>query len=108
VERKELKLPERESINMLNRKEHSTIFRLRTGHGGLRAHLHRIGLRESAACDCGADRETPEHILMVCPTYSEQRLGIWSDGSSLKNMLWGTGDDLKRTALFATQTGLRL
>ena len=35
-------------INSLARHEQTTIFRLRTGHCGLRAHLKRIGIMDSA------------------------------------------------------------
>ena len=39
-------------INCLARHEQTTIFRLRTGHCGLRAHLKQIGSMDSALCDC--------------------------------------------------------
>ncbi|GJQ68329.1 hypothetical protein Trydic_g23102, partial [Trypoxylus dichotomus] len=37
-----------------------------TGHGNFRAYLHRIGRRDSADCDCGAE-DTAGHVLFDCP-----------------------------------------
>ena len=44
--------PHHDHLNSLSRPEQSTIFRLRTGHCGLRAHLKKIGIAESSMCDC--------------------------------------------------------
>ena len=38
-------------INALDRRTQTTIFRLCTGHGGLRKHLKRLGLADSAHCE---------------------------------------------------------
>ena len=40
--------PSTDQISRLARHEQTTIFRLRTGHCGLRAHLRRIGIMDSA------------------------------------------------------------
>ena len=59
--------PQKDQINTLDRRTQTTIFRLRTGHCGLRKHLKRLGLADSAHCECGSEEQTPEHILQTCP-----------------------------------------
>ena len=45
-----------------------------SGHGCFRRYLHRIGREESPSClDCGAEEDTAEHTLSVCPSWSDQR-----------------------------------
>ena len=46
--------PQKDSIHSLTRKEQNTIFRLSTGHCGLNKHLKRIGVADTANCQCGA------------------------------------------------------
>ena len=58
---------QKDQINALDRRTQTTIFRLRTGHCGLRKHLKRLGLADSAHCECGSEEQTPEHILQTCP-----------------------------------------
>ena len=48
-------LPPKDSIHNLTRKEQTTIFRLRTGHCGLNKHMKRIGVADTANCQCGAE-----------------------------------------------------
>ena len=43
--------------------------RLRTGVGRYRSNMHKWGLADSAACDCGADEQTADHIILDCPIY---------------------------------------
>ena len=54
-------------VNRLARHEQTTIFRLRTEHYGLRAHLKRAGIIDSALCDCKGAEQTVHHILQDCP-----------------------------------------
>nr|KAG5685356.1 hypothetical protein BaRGS_005428 [Batillaria attramentaria] len=52
----------------------TTIYRLlRTGHCGLRAHLKRIGVADTALCQCGLADQTPSHVLRDCPLHEEMR-----------------------------------
>jgi hypothetical protein len=46
---------------------------LRTGHCGLRGHLHRIGVADTSSCSCGQDDQTPYHVVTVgcAATYTE-------------------------------------
>ena len=55
-------------INRLAKHEQTTIFRLRTGHCGLRAHLKRTGIMDSALCDCKEAEQTIHHILQDFPS----------------------------------------
>ena len=55
--------PQKDQITTLDRRTQTTIFCLRTGHCGLRKHLKRLGLADSARCECGSEKQTPEHIL---------------------------------------------
>ena len=47
--------------------------RLRTGIGRFGSLMHRWGLTPTAVRDCGAERQTPEHLLYQCPIYSLAR-----------------------------------
>ena len=100
--------PTKDNLHRLGRAEQTTIFRLRTGHCGLRAHLRRIGVAASALCGCGGADETPEHVLQACPLLTQLRDQTWPEGSTLHTKLWGTVDDLRRTSQFTTAAGLRL
>ena len=59
--------PSTDPINRLARHEQTTIFRLRTGHCGLREYLKRIGIMDSALCDCKEEEQTVHHILQDRP-----------------------------------------
>ena len=43
---------------------------LRTGVGRFRSSLHNRRMVPTAACDCGAENQTAEHILAYCPLFS--------------------------------------
>ena len=59
--------PQKDLIDTLDRRTQTSIIRLRTGHYGLRKHLKRLGLADSARCECGSEEQTREHILQTCP-----------------------------------------
>ena len=43
------------------------------GHGCFGEYLHRIGAEETPACqECGAEVDSAQHILEVCPRFQEQ------------------------------------
>ena len=99
---------ERDPIRTLERKNQTLIFRMRTGHCGLRAHLKKIGATATATCQCGQGDQTPAHILQDCPLFEEQRQETWPGGADLKMKLWGTAADLHRTSGFLAALGLRV
>ena len=46
--------------------------KFRLGHVGLRKHLYRFNLTNTALCSCGRD-ESIEHFLLQCPLYANSR-----------------------------------
>ena len=95
-------------IRTLERKHQTLIFRMRTGHCGLRTHLKRIGATATATCQCGEADQTSAHILQDCPLFDEQRQQSWPEGADLNTKLWGTAADLHRTSSFMAALGLRI
>ena len=92
----------------LERAQQTTIFRLRTGHCGLSAHLKRIGISDTSLCECGQADQTPDHVLQSCPKYAERRQLTWPQGTDLTTKLWGSAENLYRTAGFVASTGLKI
>ena len=92
----------------LERAQQTTIFRLRTGHCGLSGHLKRIGISDTSLCECGQADQTPDHVLQSCPKYAERRQLTWPQGADLTTKLWGSAEDLYRTAGFVASTGLKI
>ena len=95
-------------IRRLERAQQTTIFRLPTGHCGLRAHLKRIGVSDTSLCECGQADQTSDHVLQSCPKYAERRQLTWPHGADLATKLWGSAEDLYRTAGFVASTGLKI
>jgi ribonuclease HI len=60
--------PQKDSINKLNRHSQTIIFRLRTGHCHLQKHMKRLGLADTASCQCGAEEQTPTYYR-AAPTW---------------------------------------
>ena len=100
--------PSTDPINRLARHEQTTIFRLRTGHCCLRAHLRRIGITDSALGDCKEAEQTIYDILQDCPIWRKQRHQLWPQDESTTNKLWGTAEDLRHTTQFLATCGLRV
>ena len=53
--------------SMLGRKEWATLNRARSRVGKTGKNMVKWGLSASAACECGADEQSMEHILRICP-----------------------------------------
>ena len=85
-----------------------SIYRLRTGHCGLRAHLKRIGIMDSALCDCKEAEQTVHHILQDCPVWRKLRHQLWPQDESTTNKLWGMAEDLRQTTQFLATSRLRV
>ena len=97
-----------DQIWRLERAQQTTIFRLRTRHCGLSAHLKRIGISDTSLCECGQGEQTPDHVLQFCPKYAERRQLTWPQDADLATKLWGSAEDLYRTAGFVASDGLRI
>jgi ribonuclease HI len=50
----------------------SAFYQLKIGHGYNKGFLYRIGKADSPLCSCGV-RQTPEHLLLSCKWFSEER-----------------------------------
>ena len=61
----------------LSRKYPRVLFRLQTGHCGLRYHLHRIGKVDSPLCRNCFMEETVAHFILHCPVYEEERTKVY-------------------------------
>jgi hypothetical protein len=59
--------------NALSAEEASILAQCRTRHSRLRSKLYRMRLAETASCECGAVRETIEHVIYECPLLQEDR-----------------------------------
>jgi ribonuclease HI len=101
-------LPSDDSLHTLNRHSQTKIFRLRTGHCGLQKHMKRMGLAETARCQCGEEEQTPFHILQMCPHLEEARQNVWPTDTSYENKLWGDASDLQKTVQFVTASTLKI
>ena len=96
-----------DGLHSLGRKAQTTVFRLRTGHCRLNKHMRRMSLSDSASCPCGAQDQTPIHVLQTCPLFEEARTSTWEEDTPFHTKLWGSSTDLMRTANFASTTGLK-
>ena len=68
-----------ESVNALNRKDQSTVFRMRTQHIALKKHFHRIGAHTTPACAlCDHPEETIKHHLLYCAHLADLRTQVSS------------------------------
>jgi hypothetical protein len=95
-----------DALHKLDRKESSTIYRLRTGHCGLHGNLHRIGVADTSTCPCGQDNQT---LTMSSRTALHRTRGTKRgprDWTTRRN--WGTEAEIRSTAQFITSTNLRI
>ena len=95
------------SYYSLNRADQVILFRLRTGHNRLRAHLFtKLRIGETDICPCGTEPMTAEHLLQNCPLHADRRQETWPKETSLRERLYGTQEALQRTARFVRATGI--
>ena len=97
----------RDPYHRLSRLQQVVIFRLRTGHCRLNAHLFKMKQVPSPTCPCGLE-QTPEHILQICPLFQEQREQVWPTTAPLRTKLYGCRQDLEDTTAFVSLAGLTL
>ena len=64
---------QQDTLRLLSRHEQTLIFRLRTGHCGLRSHMKKVGIENSALCPCGLEAQTTAHVLQACPLHKRER-----------------------------------
>ena len=95
--------------HLLSRPEQVIIFRLRTGHNRLNHHLYtkfRIG--QSDQCPCQTGSQTTEHLLQACPLHEATRSQTWTEETPVAKKIYGTLEDLQRTASFVGATGVSI
>jgi ribonuclease HI len=108
---KVLRNPEKikDDYHFLGRNDQVTIFRLRTGHNRLRHHMYtkfRIG--DTSTCICGHAPQTTEHILQHCTKFQNIRDKFWEGDITLDTKLYGSLEELQKTALFIQDTLLQI
>lgn len=99
----------KDPYHLLTRSEQVLIFRLRTGHNRLNHHLFtkfRIG--QSDQCPCQTGSMTTEHLLQSCPLQDGLRRQIWMEKTTVQGKLFGSLEDLQRTATFAQRAGVSI
>ena len=79
--------PQDDQIKKLDRRSQTIIFRLRTDHCGLKKNLKRLGVSDTAHCECGAVEQTPKHILQTCPHLETVRQHYWPEDTGLGTKL---------------------
>ena len=83
-------------INQLHRAHRTAVFRLRTHHAPLNAHLHRVKKEHPAKCVyCPDSDETIEHFL-----YDNIRSRLLPAQPNIHNTLYGSTTQLQRTATY--------
>ena len=98
-----------DSLHKLNRTEQVILFRLRTGHNRLNAHMYnKFKVGESEMCPCKADIMAAEHLLQHCRLHDAMRRDTWPDPTLLRDKLYGNLGELRRTAAFVRATGISI
>jgi len=97
----------KDDYHLLDRWEQVIIFRLRTGHNRLNAHMHaKFKLSPSPLCPCSNESQTAEHILQRCPRMNQLRMDVWPEKTSVQTKIYGAMEDLRRTATFIARSGM--
>ena len=93
----------------LSREDQVIIFRLRTGHNRMNAHLRRIHLVPTDLCQrCGNAPMTTDHILQECDALIQQRKAFWPQETPVTTKLFGTLLDLQRTTQFLKDANITI
>ena len=80
---------------------------LRTGHGRLNAHMNKkMKLGPPSMCICNIEDQKTERILQRCPNHTNIMDQLWPDNTTLKQKLYGTLEELRRTVSFIQQSEL--
>ena len=96
-----------DSYYKLSRADQAIVFRLRTGHSRLNAHLfNKMRVGQSELCPCGTAAMTTEHFLQSCQLHNALRAAEWPVGESLNRKLFGDLAALTRTTSFVRKTGV--
>ena len=97
-----------DSLHKLNRPEQIILFRLRTGHNRLNAHMYKFKVGESEMCPCNVDIMTAEHLLQHCQLHDALRRVMWPEPTLLRDKLYDNLEELRRTAAFVRATDISI
>ena len=96
-----------DSLHELNRPEQDILFRLRTGHNRLNAHMYsKFKVVESEMCPCNVEIKIAEHLLQHCQLDDALRRDMWLEPVPLRVKLYRNLEELRRTAAFVRATGI--
>ena len=91
----------KDPINSLPRKDQVAIFRLKTNHIQLNAHLSRILKEHNPACPlCGYKEETVQHFLFDCLHLQDIRSKFLPQNPTRENILFSSKQQLLNTSSF--------
>ena len=91
----------KDPINSLDRKDQVAIFRLRTNHLQLNAHLSRITKDHNPACPlCDNPEESVHHFLFECPPLQDLRARFLPLNPSRDNTLYSSPNQLQQTSRY--------
>nr|KAG5694289.1 hypothetical protein BaRGS_032007 [Batillaria attramentaria] len=100
---------ESDSYHKLDRPDQVILFRLRTGHNRLNAHMYsKFRIVKSEKCACNADVMNAEDLLQHCQLHEAPRQETWPEPVLLRVKLYGNLEDLQRTATFVQATGISI
>ena len=75
----------------------------------MHAHMHnKLRIGENDRCPCGTGPMDTEHLLQHCPAHEELRNNTWPEPPNMKTQLYGTQEDLERTAGFVRRAGVTI
>ena len=93
--------------HFLDRWQQVVVMKLRTGHSRLNALMFsEMKLATSPTCNYDLEDQTAEHILQRCPLLQTARQNVWSTAVQLDTKLYGSKEELEKTATFILQIGL--
>ena len=88
-------------MKLLPRKDQCTIFRLRTQHIALKAHINKINPEHPPLCYlCNDPYETVDHVLFKCNQLLDLRKKFLPTQPHTQNCLYSTYEQLTRTSKY--------
>ena len=98
---------EKDDFHFLDRWQQVVVMRLCMGHNRLNAQMFKqMKLAPSPICNCGLDDQVAEHILQKCQLLQTARTNVWPTAVQLHTKLYGSKEELEKTATFILQTGI--
>ena len=74
----------------------------------MNAHLNKLKIATTDMCPCNTEPMNTEHLLQRCPSHATLRNQIWPHPTELRRQLYGTLEDLQRTANFVRRAGVTI